>query len=616
MDSNLFSLPDTTMRLSKSDFKTARDCPAKLYYKKMGYPSSLKDDPYLAFLADGGYMVETMAKLLYPGGVEMGNWSNPEKAFAETVERIDAGNTALFEPTVIHRDYLARVDILVREGNVLKLIEVKSSSVHTADTDRTNPFRGKRGGITSGWRPYLEDVTFQAHVLSLAFPGYTIRPYLCLVDKACRANENTTLNRFILSRDTDGDSWAPEVTYKGDVSALIDDNLLAILDVSEEVEELLPGVIVESERFARSLTGEHVERIPGELSAGCKGCEYRLDTETGEKNGFRECWGNFAETSPHLLDLYRIDQVGGRNHNFVEEMISRGSTSLLDIPGDRLSGAAAERQLQQIDCQASGTEWIDPALPQQMRELPGPFHFIDFEASRLAIPYHEGMRPYELAAFQWSCHTLADFNAPVLHKEWLNSVEAFPNFAFARSLRECIGDEGTVFIYSHFEITTLRDIRRQMDDYNEADEALAEWLDWMTDPGNPRIVDLLPLAKDHYVHPKMKGSLSIKYLLPAVWLHNPSLREMEVFSEYVGHDNDGNLLNPYDVLPALPIGGEEEAVREGTGAMRAYQEMMFGLSSQYPKRKEALRKLLLQYCKLDTAAMVMIWRHWLDGGLS
>jgi hypothetical protein len=22
-------------------------------------------------------------------------------------------------------------------------------------------------------------------------------------------------------------------------------------------------------------------------------------------------------------------------------------------------------------------------------------------------------------------------------------------------------------------------------------------------------------------------------------------------------------------------------------------------------------KLLLQYCKLDTAAMVMIWRHWL-----
>ncbi|MDF2378440.1 MAG: DUF2779 domain-containing protein, partial [Verrucomicrobiales bacterium] len=333
---------------------------------------------------------------------------------------------------------------------------------------------------------------------------------------------------------------------------------------------------------------------------------------TGEKNGFRECWGNFAETSPHLLDLYRIDLVGGKNHNFVEEMIDRGSASLLDIPEERLSGAAATRQLQQIDCQSSGTEWISPDLPRQLRELPKPFHFIDFEASRLAIPYHDGMRPYELAAFQWSCHTLDDFDTSIRHEEWLNDEEAFPNFAFARSLRNCIGDEGTVFIYSHYEISTLKEVRRQMDDYEEKDESLAEWLDWMTDEGNPRVVDLLPLAKDHYVHPEMKGSLSIKYLLPAVWLHNPALREIEVFSEYVGRDDDGNLLNPYDVLPALPIGDAAEAIREGTGAMRAYQEMMFGLSSQNPESRESLRQLLLQYCKLDTAAMVMIWRHWLD----
>ena len=45
--------------------------------------------------------------------------------------------------------------------------------------------------------------------------------------------------------------------------------------------------------------------------------------------------------------------------------------------------------------------------------------------------------------------------------------------------------------------------------------------------------------------------------------------------------------------------------------MRTYQEMMFGLSSRDPERKTALRQLLLQYCKLDTAAMVMIWWHWI-----
>ena len=46
-----------TMHLSKSDFKVARTCGTKLYYKKLRYPSKQDDDPYLEFLADGGYMV-------------------------------------------------------------------------------------------------------------------------------------------------------------------------------------------------------------------------------------------------------------------------------------------------------------------------------------------------------------------------------------------------------------------------------------------------------------------------------------------------------------------------------------------------------------------------------
>jgi hypothetical protein len=47
------------MYLTKSDFKIARTCPTKLYYKKLRYPSLMDDNPYLEFLADGGYMVET-----------------------------------------------------------------------------------------------------------------------------------------------------------------------------------------------------------------------------------------------------------------------------------------------------------------------------------------------------------------------------------------------------------------------------------------------------------------------------------------------------------------------------------------------------------------------------
>ena len=68
--------------LSKSDFKVAQTCPTKLFYKKNGYPSANQENDYLMMLADGGYMVEKIAKLLHPEGKDMkygGHTSRPPK---------------------------------------------------------------------------------------------------------------------------------------------------------------------------------------------------------------------------------------------------------------------------------------------------------------------------------------------------------------------------------------------------------------------------------------------------------------------------------------------------------------------------------------------------------
>ena len=51
-------------------------------------------------------------------------------------------------------------------------------------------------------------------------------------------------------------------------------------------------------------------------------------------------------------------------------------------------------------------------------------------------------------------------------------------------------------------------------------------------------------------------------------------------------------------------------MNEGTGAMRAYFEMMFGQFSSDPAIKERWKQSLLNYCKLDTLSMVIIWYHW------
>ena len=77
-------------------------------------------------------------------------------------------------------------------------------------------------------------------------------------------------------------------------------------------------------------------------------------------------------------------------------------------------------------------------------------------------------------------------------------------------------------------------------------------------------------------------------------------------------------MNPYDTLPALPFGNPDEeeteqVVTEGAGAMRAYQEMLYGVSRNNEVLKEQWRRLLLKYCELDTLAMVMVWTHWTKG---
>jgi hypothetical protein len=595
--------------ITKSDITSTRDCDTKLYYRKKRYPSLLKDDPYLAFLADGGYMVEKMARLLFPDGLEVEGKDDIGISAQTTRQILEAGDATLFEATIIHPPFLARIDILRRVGTELWMIEVKSSSIVTSD--EKPPFRGQRGKIESSWLPYLEDVTFQFMVLSRAYPAWKIIPCLCVVDKARSATENSTYNMFKLS-DMKGalTTSRPDVVYLGRLDGMINEHVLAIERVDEEVHELMDEVRGRAERLAGSLQQGSLRKIATDLGVKCKKCEFRTKSAPGKPDGFAECWGKLCKSDPHILDLYRIDLLGGKNSDFVRDMADRGQACLTDIPDSILKGKSAIRQKIQIEYTKLNKEYIDPELPRFLKGQSYPLHFIDFEASRLALPYHAGMHPYEIAAFQWSCHSIQGKSGAVVHHEWLNDADAFPNFEFARSLRQVLGDKGTIYTWSPYERTTLKSILSQMQEYGEMDSDLTDWLATISDPRCNRVVDLYDLAKRYYFHPLMKGRLSIKYVLPAIWNLNESLRKDPLFAGYEAYDDDGALKNPYDVLPVLPIGESEEVVKEGTGAMRVYQEMMYGLAGQNPEKRQSYRKLLLQYCRLDTLAMVIIWKHW------
>jgi hypothetical protein len=99
-----------------------------------------------------------------------------------------------------------------------------------------------------------------------------------------------------------------------------------------------------------------------------------------------------------------------------------------------------------------------------MRTWQYPYHFIDFETSTVAIPFHAGMRPYEAVAFQFSHHVMqADGSVAHVGEFLLTDPVVFPNFEFARALRaELEGDGGTVFMWSPHENTILNKIVDQL----------------------------------------------------------------------------------------------------------------------------------------------------------
>jgi hypothetical protein len=141
------------------------------------------------------------------------------------------------------------------------------------------------------------------------------------------------------------------------------------------------------------------------------------------------------------------------------------------------------------------------------------------------------------------------------------------------------------------------------------DAELGAWLARVSakDVPEPRILDLNALCLEAYFHPGMGGRTSIKVVLDTLWSASAELRRR--FAELAGREGDPER-GPYAALPPIEINGKDRYVQEGTGAIRAYEAMMYGVEREDLAAKAAWRELLLQYCKLDTLAMVLIWEHW------
>lgn len=242
---------------------------------------------------------------------------------------------------------------------------------------------------------------------------------------------------------------------------------------------------------------------------------------------------------------------------------AEGFHDLRDVPEGTLTKAKHERIR---EASVTGKEFLDPQAGEILRAYPYPRYYLDFETIQFAVPIWTGTRPYQQLPFQWSCHR-ESANGRLQAGQYLASDAGDPRDAFLDSLLAYIKTGGPIFVYNAgFERSRLQELMEAFPDREDEIDVLCN-----------RLVDLLPLARDYYYHPDMRGSWSIKKVLPTV--------------------------APEQNYDDLTVG-------DGGMAQQSYLEM---LQSETPApRREELRAALLAYCHQDTLALVRLARYFQD----
>lgn len=264
----------------------------------------------------------------------------------------------------------------------------------------------------------------------------------------------------------------------------------------------------------------------------------------------------FAMFNPNIpkLSIYSLPRLNVKKRaDFVDQNIF----DLRDIPdGYPLSG----KQQDVLLAAKSGKPLVNLAVIKNVfADWLFPLYFFDFETFSSAIPLVDGASPHKHFPVQYSLHILED-NGTLTHKEFLQREPCLP-LNLVEQMQSDIGDTGNIVAWhASFEKTQNREMTKLFPDKNT----------FLTDL-NDRMVDLEDIFKLAYVDARFDGSTSIKKVLPVI-------------------------------CPELSY--KEMNVQDGASAMEAWQKMIRAEKSE----AEGISRALLEYCKLDTFAMVGIFR--------
>lgn len=639
--------------LTKSRFTTAITCPTKLsYLDDSAFANEKHSNEFLKALAEGGHQVGALAKCLFLGGIEIDAVGHDAQV-AQTTALLAGDDIVLFEAAFRVGRLFVQIDLLRKRGSTIELYEVKAKGFDSREGEAQ--VVGKRGGITSEFKPYLYDVAFQRHVLRLAFPEATIASHLVMPDQAVVCPEANLAQRLRIQR------IGPR-QVQIDIDPSLRDGVLArqilhILPVDAYLD-VLTGETLEAGGYAWAFA-EAVEELEARLDgppfaprlgAHCKACEFRAsanEIQAALRDGRSACWS--AQTGVSQQELAHGTVFDLYSFRGTAAVIESGKILLRDLESEDVKLKEDETKIslshrQWLQCEESRGAVDHPVavsepLAARIAALTYPLHFIDFETATPALPFHAGRRPYEQLLFQFSHHRVeGDGQIAHVTQHLDTRPGVFPNFDSVRALAVALSsDNGSVIHWWTHERTVLKQIRVQLLAAVEspADSSqLIAFIDSLvgTDDAPGRLVDLgQHVVLPFFFLPGTKGSSSIKKVLPALLGFATQMRTRYARPLYgatdgipslnfqdqtwVQFDSASKLIDPYYLLSGRfddsefdvldHVDESNQVVADGGAAMVAYSMLQNNVLDA--ASRDALEKQLLRYCELDTLAMVMTW---------
>jgi Domain of unknown function(DUF2779) len=494
--------------LSKSRFVRGWQC-HKLLWWTVHEPDApeLTPDKVLEDRFDQGRQVTELARARFPGAMLI-PYGADESRLEATQFAVAFGTPTILEGVFQADGVFAAVDVLLRDGDGYTLIEVKSSSVLKAD--------------------HIADAAIQTHVLRrCAVPVQRV--------------EVMHLNRAFRHPDR-GDFFVRE-----DVTTLVEAFLPQVPAMVAAQRAMLPGPLPE---------------VPVGLH-----CFEPRDCPFHDR-----CWPGDPN---HIARLYN----NGPKRTC--QYLARGIGSVLEIPEHQKLPPAARRQLRAL---REGRMIVEPGLAHALQDVPGGARlgFLDFETIQRAVPVWDGLAPWQQVVVQFSyheqphpanasggqCHPHPLAPSPsrergdlgMRHVGYLAEGPSDPRPELVERMLEATRSAERIVMYSPFEQSRINELAEQVPQFADDLHALAG-----------KLVDLLPIVRNHVYHPDFGGSFSLKAILQ----------------------------------PLVPdLSYSDLAVVDGQVASVEIARLLFVV--QAVADRDRLRHDLLAYCERDTWAMVRL----------